>query len=169
MWYSRFVANISLKLLSVSAPEMKPSLPLSTLVFVGEAAVVYLINDFARRFHNVDSTGRVRMAAQRNLVFAYWKVQLFASHCYDCRILDLASDMLLYLFGIPCPMHGEYCATSHSQAAYFFFRSITSVLSLLYLTSPYSSATKGRSISLATSSCSVPASPKTVVPLGTPA
>jgi hypothetical protein len=169
MWYHRVVANRPLQPSSVNELVINTSLPFSTLFLGRKSAVVYLVNNFTRRFHNVHSTGRVRMATKRDLVVAYWQLQLFASHCRDCGILDLASDMLFDVFGIPCPVQGERCATRYIQVAYFFFRSITSVLSLLYLTSPYSSATKGRPISLATSSCSVPASPKTVVPLGTPA
>jgi hypothetical protein len=79
-------------------------LPTSTLFLVREVTVVELVDDFTRRFHNFNGTGRVRVAAQRYLVVTDWQLQLLAIYRCDCRILDLTLHVLLRLLWVPCPV-----------------------------------------------------------------
>jgi hypothetical protein len=98
---------------------------------------VELIYDFSRGLHNLHSPRRIRVAAQRNLIVADGKLQLLARNRGNSCVFYLALNMLSRLIWMPCPMYGKHRPKQeYMDVTYFFFRSMTNVPSLLYLTSP---------------------------------
>jgi hypothetical protein len=136
--------------------------------------LVEVINDLSGSRHNLHSIWTVRVTTQSDRRMPLERqLNVLARHRCNRRILKLCRNVFLRLFQSPRPLKLNISFPIHvkrsttGSSTHFFLRSITSVPSLLYFTSPYASAKKGNPSSSATCSWIVPANPKTGVPFGT--
>jgi hypothetical protein len=102
--------------------------------------LVKLVHNLSSSRHNLHCARTVRVAAQRHRMVLVRQIDILACDRRDGRILQLCCDMLLRFIERPCSAR-EVSATrsdlkSPSNKTHFFFRSMTNVPSLLYLTSP---------------------------------
>ena len=138
--------------------------------------LVEVINDLSGSRHNLHSIWTVRVTTQSDRRMPLERqLNILARHRCNRRVLKLRRNVLLRLLQSPGPLKLNISFPFHMKrsntgsSTHFFLRSITSVPSLLYFTSPYASAKKGSPSSFATCSWIVPANPKTGVPFGTAA
>jgi len=81
---------------------------MARLLRLWKMSSIELVDDLSRSLDDLHGARRVGMTAQRNLVVAYRKLDLFATDCGDCRILDLTAYVLLRFIGMPCPLPRQH-------------------------------------------------------------